>query len=150
MLKISKRASCTLSQILTAAVFVLLTAALFLLPPVLRFIMDVFGKPESYFLPTLILFYVSLPPAFAADISLHLLLRNVRQEQIFTAKSSVYLCAISWCCMLETVIFFVLGFWYLTLFLLSFAALFIGVILRVVKNVIEEASAIKAENDFTI
>jgi hypothetical protein len=150
MFKISKRASCTLSQILTAAVFVLLTAALFLLPQILRFFIEVFGKPESYFLPTVLLLYAALPPAFAADIALHLLLRRVRADMIFTEKSVVCLRVLSWCCMLEAVIFFALGFWYYMIFLLSFAALFMGVILRVVKNVIEEASAIKAENDFTI
>lgn len=150
MLKISKKASVTISRIFTIIIFALLIAALFLLPSLLSFLMKVFLKPTEYFWPTLVLLYAVLLPAFTADVSLYLLLRNAETEQIFTAQSVSYLRILSWCCMLAGAIFFVLGFYYLMVFLLAFAAVFMGVILRVVKNVIEEAAALKSENDFTI
>jgi len=150
MLKISKKASNTLSQIFCIVIFVLLTASVFALPSVMRFFIEIFYKPEEYFLPTVIILYFVLLPAFIADISLFLLLRNIKSEKIFTPESVAYLRTISWCCMAAGALFFVLGFYYYMIFLLAFAAFFMGVILRVVKNVIEEATEIKSENDFTI
>ena len=46
--------------------------------------------------------------------------------------------------------FFALGFFLTSAFAVTFAAFFMGIILRVVKNVIEQATVIKSENDFTI
>lgn len=150
MFKISKKLSVTLSRILTVVVFALLVGALFLLPSLLSFLTEVFLKPKDFFWPTLILLYAVLLPAFTADVSLYLLLRNVESGLVFTAQSVLYLRILSWCCVLAGVLFFVLGFYYLTSFLLSFASIFMAAVLRVVKNVIEEAAEIKAENDFTI
>lgn len=120
------------------------------LPSLLNGFIDFFCKPKEYFTPTLIIFYVALVPAFVADVSLYLLLNNVKTEKIFTDSSVKYLRIISWCCFAECVVFFALGFYYYTAFLISFAAFFMGIILRVVKNVIEAAVEIKSENDYTI
>ncbi len=150
MWKISKKASCVLSEILTAVLFLLLVSGVFFLPAILRFFTEVFYKPAEYYVPTLVILYAALLPAFAAVAALHLLLKNVRDERIFTAQSVSYLRILSWCAIGESILFFALGFYYCMIFLLSFAALFLGVILRVVKNVIEEAAAIKEENDFTV
>lgn len=150
MPKISKKVSNTISRIFTVLIFVLLIAAVFLLPHMLGFLIKAFDKPAEYFTPTVIILYAVLLPAFAADISLFALLSNIKNNRIFTLSSVSYLRIISWCCMIVGVIFFVLGFYYYMVFLISFASVFMGVILRVVKNVIEEATAIKSENDFTI
>lgn len=150
MMKISKKASNIISDIFTAVIFAILVAAIFALPPILQCFIVIFGKPDYYFTVTLIILYAALIPAFAADISLHLLLRNIKNQLIFSESSVKHLRKISFCCLLEGIIFFILGFYYYTSFLVSFAAVFMGVILRVVKNVIEEATAIKSENDYTI
>ena len=150
MPKISKKASNTLSQIFCAAIFILLVIAVFTLPAIMNFFIEIFYKPAEYFLPTMIVLYLVLIPAFVADISLFLLLKNIKNERIFTPKSVTYLRTLSWCCMLAGLLFFILGFLYYMVFLIAFAAFFMGVILRVVKNVIEEATEIKSENDFTI
>ncbi|MPM58796.1 hypothetical protein SDC9_105629 [bioreactor metagenome] len=42
------------------------------------------------------------------------------------------------------------GYYYLLFYFVAIVAAFIGLILRVVKNVIDQAITIKAENDFTI
>ena len=84
MFKISKKLSVTLSRILTVVVFALLVAALFCLPSLLSFLIKIFLKPADFFWPTLILLYAVLLPAFTADVSLYLLLRNVESGLIFT------------------------------------------------------------------
>ena len=150
MPKISQKASITISIIVTFALFVAFTGLAIFLPSLLNGFIDFFGKPEEYFTPTLIIFYVALVPAFVADVSLYLLLNNAKTEKIFTDSSVKYLRIISWCCFAECVVFFALGFYYYTAFLISFAAFFMGIILRVVKNVIEAAVEIKSENDYTI
>lgn len=150
MLKISKKASNTLSQIFCILIFVLLVVGAISLPSIMNFFIKVFYKPAEYFLPTVTILYFVLIPAFVAVISLFLLLDNIKKDKIFSRESVTYLRAISWCCMAAGALFFILGFYYYMVFLISFAAFFMGVILRVVKNVIEEATEIKSENDFTI
>lgn len=150
MPKISQKASTTISIIITFALFVTFAGLAIFLPTLLEKFIDFFGKPQHYFTPTLIIFYIGLIPAFAADISLYLLLKNVTEDRIFIDSSVKYLRIISWCCMAECLVFFALGFYYYTAMLISFAALFMGIILRVVKNVIAAAVEIKSENDYTI
>lgn len=150
MFKISKKASTVLSDFLTGVLLGILVVGVFFLPSILRFFTEVFEKPAEYYAPTLIILYAALLPAFAADGALHFLLKNVREGRIFTEQSVKYLRILSLCCILECLIFFALGFYYVMVFLLSFAALFMGVVLHVVKNVIEEAAEIKEENDFTV
>ena len=150
MLKISKKASTHLSEFLTGVLFGILIVGVFFLPSVLRFFTELFQKPSEFYTPTLIILYTAMIPAFAAVFALRFLLKNVRQERIFTEQSVQYLRILSYCCMAECAIFFALGFYYAMVFLLSFAALFMGIILCVVKNVIEEATEIKQENDYTV
>lgn len=94
--------------------------------------------------------YVILIPAFTADVSLLALLNLVGKEKVFTALAVNLLRVISYCCFVEVVLFTALSYYFLLGLVIAFAALFLGIVLRVVKNVIEEATAIKAENDFTV
>lgn len=150
MLKISKRASTFLSQILSILVLVLLIGGACTMPLILRFFMNFFSKPESFYTPVLMILYVAFVPAFAADIALLVLICNIKADDVFCAKSVSCLRLISWCCFAEGIIFFALGFFLTSAFAVTFAAFFMGIILRVVKNVIEQATIIKSENDFTI
>ena len=56
----------------------------------------------------------------------------------------------SWCCFLLCLLFGILGIFFLLSFAVAFIAVFLGLCLRVVKNVIEEATQIKDENDLTV
>ena len=150
MLKIPSKVSASISLVFAVLIFAALVLLAVFLAPLLSFFMEVFSKPEGYFIPTLVLLYTALLPAFAADACLWRLLRNIAGGQIFTDSSVACLRGLSWLCMAETVIFFILGFYYVLMFCLAFAAVFMGIILRVVKNVMEEAAAMKAENDYTI
>ena len=94
--------------------------------------------------------YAMLAGAVLAVILSIFLLREVMLERVFSVRATYLIGAISWCCFAEGLLFLLLG----TVFQLAVgaavAACFVGFCLRVVKNVIEEATRIKSENDFTI
>lgn len=94
--------------------------------------------------------YAAAIPAAAALYSLHGLLHNITQEKIFVETNVLNLRKISWCCILAAVIFAVSSIYYILFLLLSVAMAFIGLILRVLKNVFAEAVRLKMENDYTI
>ena len=64
----------------------------------------------------------------------------------------VLLClrTMSWCCIAAGLVYFAAGWFDWYLFVFAAAAAFVGLMLRVVKNVFAQAVAIKAENDYTI
>lgn len=81
---------------------------------------------------------------------LHALLRNIAENEVFVVENVGHLRAISWGCLAAGVCF-LSGVWYAPSFwVLSAAAAFVGLILRVVKNVFAEAVRLKDENDYTI
>jgi len=147
MLKISKNASLTISQIFAWLIFAGVMCGCVLLPRMSGWLRV---ESETYRTACCVILYLALFVALIADGALHLLLRNVRREEIFTASSVLLLRALSWCCIAECVLFAVLALYLWLGLLISFACAFMGIMLRVVKNVIEEAMDIKNENDFTI
>jgi hypothetical protein len=94
--------------------------------------------------------YFCCIPAMTALICLHILLQNIKNEKVFILKNVKLLRAISWCCFATAFIMVFAMYYYFLFGLMAVAVAFIGLILRVVKNVIEEAVHIKTENDFTI
>lgn len=94
--------------------------------------------------------YVMVAVAFVAVVLLFFLLRAVLREQIFTSLATRLLAAVSWCCFAEGLLVVLLGYYFQLAIAMAVAAFFVGLCLRVVKNVIEEATRIKSENDFTI
>lgn len=69
---------------------------------------------------------------------------------MFTPASVALIRGVSWCCFLLCLVFGVLGKYFLLAYVVALAAVFLGLCLRVVKNVIEEATEIKMENDLTV
>ena len=150
MPKISKNASVTLSLICCAVGFLGLIAIAVLLP---------FALPKGnggpydgqYIGRMLPMSYLMLVPVGVADGFLVKLLLLVRRRQVFTDGAVSCLRTISWCCFIEAGLFVVIGVLFFGIdLILAFVAGFLGLVLRVVKNVIEEAVSLKAENDFTI
>ncbi len=107
-------------------------------------------EQQNIFLAYL-LSYLVIALVILADICLFLLLRSIRRDAIFTHSSVTLLRVISWASILAGFLAFPLFFIFIreALFI-SFVALFLGVVLRVVKQVIEKATALKEENDATI
>ena len=146
MPKISKNASVTLS---------LICCGIGLLGLIFLAVYFPFMTPRTenraVLAAVLALDYLLLVPVAVANGFLVKLLLLVRRRQVFTDGAVSCLRTISWCCFIEAGLFVVIGVLFFGIdLILAFVAGFLGLVLRVVKNVIEEAVALKAENDFTI
>ena len=80
--------------------------------------------------------YVMLAVAYVAVILLFFLLRTVLREAVFSRTATRLLGAVSWCAYAEGVLFLPLGRYFQLAFAAAVAAFFIGLCLRVVRNVI--------------
>lgn len=89
---------------------------------------------------------------FAAVIlySLIKLLLSIRDGEVFIIENVKRLKVVSWCCVIIGVIAFIGGIFYLPFVLISCAGFFVGLLLRVLKNVMQKAVEIKEENDLTV
>ena len=95
--------------------------------------------------------YASFVPTIIALFSLDALLRKIKKDLIFFRGNIKCLRIISWCCFAIAII--MLCGWPFLSYVLAFvavAAALFGLLMRVVKNVIDAACEIKDENDFTI
>jgi len=157
MLKIPKKVSTVISIVLTVIfmlVLIFLAAVMPVLSEMLINAQDILGNQNGITngerTAILILAYCLIAAAAAADSLLFLLLIRVLKGLVFTKRSIAYIRGVSWCAILVGIIFALLGIWFQISFIVGFAAFFLALCLRVVKNVIEEASDIKSENDLTI
>lgn len=86
----------------------------------------------------------------AALYHLHCLLNNIRKEIVFEKCNVKCLRYLSWCCLAAGVIYVISGFYFALFWVLAVMAVFISLILRVIKNVFAQAVQLKEENDYTI
>ena len=158
MLKVSRKISVTLSLVLAFIVGIGGVVGAFFMPAIVEKLIDTrnvpgsieFILPDSFQLLLFVLAYVALVCILCADVLMILQLLRVRNGKVFTKKSVSYIRGVSWCCMLFGVTFAAIGLYFFIGFVVSGLAFFLGLCLRVVKNVIEEATAIKSENDLTV
>lgn len=97
--------------------------------------------------------YCFYPCAVFAYITLYSLIKllfNIKKQKIFINQNVKYLRRISWCCFAVALITLIGGLFYIPFFFIAIAAAFIGLMLRIVKNVMQSAVEIKAENELTI
>ena len=152
MLRISKNASVTISLILTGVFFAVLIICLFIMPGFVRLILPASShtiKTGDAVLITAV-GYCVLVLAMLADYLLFRLLLVVRAGRVFTSRSVALIRGVSWCAITISLLFLLAARYYLISLALAFTAVLLGLCLRVVKNVVEEAAAIKAENDLTV
>jgi len=110
-----------------------------------------YRKEEPHFFLPLLLFSICTSVfAFTALFSMDRLLKNLKREQVFVKNNVRLLRIISWCCYGVAVCFLVFSFISLLFILFSVIFAFIGLMLRVAKNMFEEAVELKAENDLTV
>lgn len=95
-------------------------------------------------------FYPCAVLGFVTLYSLIRLLVNIKNDAIFITANVKYLRCISWCCFAVSLITLVAGVLYIPYLFICIAAGFIGLMLRVVKNVMENAVELKEENELTI
>ncbi len=153
----NRKQSATLSLGVCFAVLLILTVCLFLGPWAVKMWFCSFrGWEETGEAMTRMLtlfkvcFYPCAALAYVTLYSLIRLLRNIQKDAIFITPNVKYLRRISWCCFAVSLITLVAGILYVPYLFVCVAAGFVGLMLRVVKNVMENAVQIKAENELTI
>lgn len=82
------------------------------------------------------------PVAFAAQ--------HQRGQRFLSRENVSILRLLSWCCIAAGLVCLFSALYYMPFLIVSAAAAFVGLILRVVKNVFAEAVRLKDENDYTI
>jgi hypothetical protein len=102
--------------------------------------------PE-YFLITV---YVGCIPAVILLWNLFFLLHRIENDEVFIQRNVESLRRISWSCIAGGFISFASGFYYIPWFVVALAAAFMGLIVRIIKNVVAQAVELKNDSDFTI
>ena len=97
-----------------------------------------------------IVVYVSAAPSAVLLLYLNRLLSRIHKGEFFSEANIFSLRLISWCSFCVAIVTLLAGLFYLSFLLVAVAFAFIGLIVRVVKNVFEQALAIKEENDLTV
>ncbi len=153
----NSKKSVTLSIVVCWVVVVILTVCVFFGPWIVE---SWFAKYRGWdagstgMLQVSCLFKMAFYPcAVFAYVTLYSLIRllfNIQKEEIFIHKNVTYLRRISWCCFAVALITLVSGVFYLPYMMVAVAAAFVGLMLRVVKNVLQSAVEIREENELTI
>ncbi len=157
MLKTSSKVSIMISVSFAILFFIACVAGAIFAPTLVNILIDIpdtIGTRDDITLQgrvfVLVMAYFVIAVCLIADILLFSLLMRVRKGLVFTEKSVALIRFISWCCIALAFIFGALGIYFQLSFIVAFLGLFLGLCLRVTKNVIEEATNIKNENDLTI
>lgn len=102
---------------------------------------------QQFFLATI---YLGAIPAGILLYNLFGLLRRIEREQVFITDNVECLRRISWSCFAGAGIGVASAFYYSPWIFVGVAAAFMGLIVRVVKNVLAKAVELKNEVDYTI
>ncbi len=138
----------SLCAVVLFAVVLLVTDALAV--PLCMQACQVFLSLEGEELPLTLTVYIASVPGWICLYSLFRLLLNLRRGAVFTAVNGRYMRRTSWCCILAGVLFLAAAWFWLPFVFAGIAAGFMGLIVRIVKNIFEQAIAMKDELDYTI
>ena len=141
--------SLLLTKALTAATILLAIAALFCIPVITEWYDAVSGQAPVRTVLTVCL-YLSDMLALTALWQLMQMLRNITAQRIFVQENARCIRIISWCCFAVGAVWITLSFWRLLAFFVAFIAVFAGLILRVIKNLLTMSIELREENDYTI
>lgn len=157
MMKISRKASTILSLVLAVAFLLGLGVLAAMMPGLIDYFLstpDTAGTRRNMTDGSIALLYVlsylAIAFAVAADTCIILILVQVRRGDIFTPYCVALIRTVSWCVILFGIDFLPVGYFFNLAYVVAFAAGFMGLCVRVVKNAFEEAVAIKDENDLTV
>ncbi len=142
--------SILLSRLCVIAFIVLLTAVAVLAPFLVeRLIANriYLVGAKTFFLLTI---YTGCVPAAVLLASLFLLLHRIKEGRVLVTKNVESLRHISWCCFLGALICLASALYYIPWLAVAVAAAFMGLIVRVIKNVFDRAVSLQNDADFTI
>jgi len=101
----------------------------------------------SMFLYTI---YSGCIPAAGLLVSLHILLRRISSGDVFVRENIVCLRYMSWCCFAGAGLCLISALYYLPWATIGIAAAFMGLVIRVIKNVFAKAISLQDEAELTI
>lgn len=157
MPRISRKASVALSLTFAVLFMLIILFGAYIMPQFAERLIEIksaagsrvtVGSGARFFI--LLLSYLVLADCAVIDVLIFLLLRRVKKSLIFTDLSVALIRYISWGAICFGALFALLGIWFRLSLAIAFAGFFLGLTIRVVKNVIEEATEIKGENDLTV
>lgn len=122
---------------------------IFLIPQIARWY-DMYSNKESIFTQFVVIVYLAMVPAFIILLLLNFLLTNIKNEKVFEQKNVTILRIISYCCFTIAGLSLIMTIWRLLSLVIFLSFAFIGLLLRVLKNVFEEAVVLREENDLTV
>ena len=105
---------------------------------------------EAIRITLVILLYACSVLGWFILIEMYRLIRNIRKGIVFTEQNVSILKAVSLLCLGIGILTFAGGFFYQPLFFVTLAALFLTLVVRVVKNVMHRAVEMKDELDLTV
>ena len=154
---LSNRKSAIVSFVLALALIPALLFLLWYLPSLVNALIDTHDNIGNRELMkawertgVLVAAYAMLATAFVALGFMLSLLRTVLQNQVFSQTALRVLDCLTVCCIVEGILLCYVGIYFQVALCLAIAALYLGVSLRVIKNVIAEAMRYKEENDLTV
>lgn len=151
-----KKFSAVLSFVISIIVLLFLIALVFFGPVMFKTYMvnrmpSVTSEVNTKILKVFcIVLYSCLPFGFLSVFCLLKLLYNIVKEIPFKQVNVTYIHVIAWSCILVSAINVVGAFFFLPLVFVAAASGFLGVMLHVVKYVIQSAVVLKEDNDLTI
>ena len=98
----------------------------------------------------LITLYSASVFAWICLVLLRRLLQNLRASEVFTAENIRLLRGISWCCAAVACVFLISMLYFIPYFVVAAAAAFMMLIVRIVKNIFQQAAEMKSDLDLTI
>lgn len=105
------------------------------------------AETEGFFLATI---YAGAVPAAYLLYSLLRLLLSIERKQVFITENVERLRRISWSCFAGALVSLLSALYYLPWIFVAVAAAFMGLVVRVVKNVVAQAVALQDEADYTV
>lgn len=145
-----EKRSIAITSVLIKVAIVLCAAALFLMPYAAKMYEQISFQRDNVTVPLLITFYVCATFGFVILFVLNKLIKNIGSEKVFIDENVKLLKILSYCCFAIAVVTLIFARFRILVFVITFAAAFIGLILRVIKNCFTEAIRLREENDFTI
>lgn len=124
-------------------------ACLFLVPQIARWY-DMYSNKDSIFVQFVILVYLAMIPAAIILVKLNTLLSNIQKEKIFEHDNVTCLRVISYCCFIIAALAAIMIYWRILSVVVVVSFGFVGLLLRVLKNVFEQAVLLREENDLTV
>ena len=102
---------------------------------------------RAYFLATI---YSGSIPAAVLLVLLYVLLHRIGTGEVFISKNTECLRHISWCCFAGAAISLASSVYWIAWFAVGVSAAFMGLIVRVIKNVVAKAVSLQDDADYTI